>query len=186
MGDPFEAYRIDEKPLEPAFAKLSELISGLVKAEADVFVAEAALKKAQESRRLLSEKMIPDCMEEMGLKEFTTNSGTKVIVEKNIHASIGNRKAEAFTWLITHGHGGMIKHSVEIAFNREQTDQAKAVFAELLTKDSAGVRQNLKVEPATLTSWVKSQLEEGNDIPHDIFGIFEQKIAEVKSKVSSE
>ncbi len=179
--DKFADFRVDEKPTNEAFAKLDELVVDIVDAGAEVTKAEEELKEAQEKYRQLEQFTIPEYMDTLGLEEFTTTRGMRVVVETKIRASIGKNKGPAFAWLIENGHDGIIKRTVVVAFNREQAEEA----AELMKKlhpDFAGVKQDMKVEGATLTAFVKEQLKEGNDVPIDIFGIFEQRFAKITLK----
>lgn len=180
MADPFAQYRADERPSDEAFAKLNDLIRDLVLAEDKVAQAEEALKLAQERRRQLEEFDIPNYLEELGLASFTTTEGLEITVERKLRASIGSRKAQAYKWLLENGHGAIIKRTVEAAFNTEQSHEAQSLLAELQGRGLAGVRQELKVEPATLTAWVREQLEQGVDIPAELFGIYEQKRTRIK------
>lgn len=181
MTDPFAEFRVDNKPSAETFAKLNEMVRALVKAELDVAQAEEVLKEAQARKRQIEEFDIPEFLEELGLASFKTTDGVEIEVEEKLRASIGNRKAEAYKWLLENGHGAIIKRTVQVAFNVDQTEEAQELLAELSEReDFAGVRQELKVEPATLTAWAKEQLEQGVDIPEETFGIFKQKFAKIK------
>ncbi len=181
MGsDPFEGFRTEETPDDDAFARLAEMVSNLDEAEKEVLGAETVLKIAQERERQIREHDLPEYMTSLGLETFRTTDGLTVEVKTKIRASIGERKGEAFVWLITHGHGALIKRTVEVAFNGGQEKLAEDLCLQLSQQDNAGVRQNMKVEPATLTAWVGSQLENGNPIPMDLFGVFEQRYASIK------
>jgi len=178
--DPFADFRVENKPGEEAFAKLDTLIQQLIKAEEEVEKAEETLKKAQAAKRQLEEYDLPEFMVSLGLEEFTSTAGLKVEVVKKIRASIGDRKAKAFKWLTDNGHGGLIKRTVQVAFNTGQEEAAKKLLKELRERGvGVAVKQEMKVEAASLTAFVKAQLEAGSDIPQDTFGVFEQKFAKI-------
>ncbi len=180
MTDPFAEFRVDNKPSAETFAKLNEMVRALVKAELDVAQAEEVLKEAQARKRQIEEFDIPEFLEELGLASFKTTDGIEIEVEEKLRASIGNRKAEAYKWLLDNGHGAIIKRTVQVAFNTDQGEEAQDLLAKLEEGGYAGVRQDMKVEPATLTAWAKEQLEQGVDIPEETFGIFRQKFAKIK------
>ena len=180
--DPYAEFRADDTPKAEAFAKLDELVKKLTQAETDVAEAEAALKKAQERRKQLDEFDIPEHMDELGLKEFTNKLGIKIEAGSTVYASIGNRKAKAHAWLIKNKHGGLIKRNVTVAFNTAQAKDAKALFEELNEREglvTAGVKQEMKVEAASLTAFVRRQLKAGNEVPADIFGIYEKRSTKI-------
>jgi hypothetical protein len=149
--DPFAKYRTNERPDIEQFAHLNELVNQLDKAEQDVVEAETTLKEAQERQRRLEEFEIPDYMDTLGLEEFTLTSGLTIEVVRKIRASIGNRKVAAFKWLIDKGHGGLIKRTIMVAFNREQSEDAHKLLKTLQPK-FAGVKEEMKVEAASLTA----------------------------------
>lgn len=180
INDPYADFRADEAPKQEAFAKLDELLKQLTKAEIEVTEAELVLKKAQERRRQLDEFDIPSHMDTLGIKDFTNKAGAKIEIKSAIRASIGNRKAQAFAWLIENKHGGLIKRTVAVAFNVGQGPDATKLIAELREKNvGAGVKQEMKVEAATLTAWARKQLKDGKDVPADIFGIYEQRSTKI-------
>lgn len=178
--DPFAAFRADETPKEEAFAKLSQMLSDLAEAEKAVAEAEVALKKAQERRRQLDEFDIPSYMDTLDLKEFTNKSGVKMEIKSTVRASIGSRKVQAFAWLIKNGHSGLIKRTVMVAFNANEGEDAEKLLAELREKNlGAGAKQEMKVEAASLTAWVRRQLKAGSEVPPDIFGVYEQRTTKI-------
>ena len=182
VEDIFAGFRADEAPKAEAFAKLDELVKQLTQAEADVAEAQAALKQAQERVRQLDEFDIPEHMDSLGLKEFTNRAGIKIEAVSTIRASIGDRKAQAFAWLIKNKHGGLIKRNVVVAFNTTQAKDAQALLKELQERDAlnaAGVKGEMRVEAASLTAFVRKQLKAGKAVPHDIFGIFDHRSTKV-------
>lgn len=161
------------------FEQLHKHIAEMEHAEAEVVAAQEALKAAQEKHRELSEQRIPELMETLGLEEFTTKSGRRVKIKTKIRASIaGARKHEAIQWLEENGHGSLIKRTVMVAFDRTQQSDAKNLLTSLRGK-FAGVKEEIKVEPMTLTKFVNDILKEGKEIPCELFGVYHQRFTEV-------
>jgi len=180
VKDPFKDFRADDAPSEEAFKQLNDLLKQLMRADEEVAEAQAALKKAQEKQRQLDEFDIPAYMDSLGLSQFKNTAGVEIEVESKIRASIGNRKIEAFKWLLDNKHGGMIKRSVVVAFNVKQGKDAEKLLNELRKrKVGVAVKQELKVEPATLTSFVRRELEAGREIPREVFGVYEQRSTKI-------
>lgn len=177
-NDPFANFRTDDGPSDDGMAKLDDLLTQLTEAEQVVLDAEAALKKAQGARDTLAQVTIPEHMEDaLGLEEVKTKSGVKVKVTKTIRASMGKRKAEALAWLEKHGHGGLIKRTLSVAFDRDEQDAATALAQQL--GDEFDVKADMKVEASTLAAFVREQMEAGVDVPSDIFSVFEQRKVKV-------
>ncbi len=164
------SYPVDVSPDEAKgdLARLSKLADDLKAAQAEVARIESTLKAAQKRVQDLEEIQIPELMEGLGIESFRTSSGFEIEIAKNVHVSITNEnKPAAFRWLDEHGHGGMIKRSVVVAFNRDQEDDAKALQDDL-AKKFPGVRQDLNVHPSTLKAWATRRLEEGEELPESI------------------
>lgn len=148
--------------------RLTDLAVRLAAAEAEVNIFERQLKEAQRRVQDLAEGQIPELMDDLGLKDFTTTDGFHLVVKEHVHASITEEnKARAFKWFDEHGCGGMVKRSVEVAFNRDQEAEAERLREELEGR-FPGTRQNMNVHPSTLRAWVKSRLEEGEEVPDSI------------------
>lgn len=176
--DPFASFRTDDAPTDDGMARLDELLDQLERAESDVVQAEMVLKQVQRARDTLAEQTIPEFMSDnLGLEEVKTKDGLKVKIKKTIRASMGKRKSEGLAWLEKHGHGGLIKRTLSVAFDRDEQSNATALAQQL--QEEYDVKQEMKVEASTLAAFVREQLEAGVDVPSDIFGIFEQRKVQV-------
>ncbi|MCK5131684.1 MAG: hypothetical protein KAR40_05975 [Candidatus Sabulitectum sp.] len=180
MTDMFADFKKDEAPANADMAKLESLVDDLLDARRAVDDAEKALKAAKKVHQQLEEFDLPTHMVDvLGLGEVTTRKGIKVSIKKQIRASIGNRQAQAYPWLVENGYTNLIKRTVLVAFNPDQGEEAHELADDLADR-FAGVKEDMKVEAATLTAWVKKQMAAGVEIPQDIFGVFEQRKAVVK------
>lgn len=158
---------------------VQRLVGELRRADQQVEECEQALKDAQKWRRDLAERQMPELFEQLGVTELKMSDGLKVLVKEKIRASIPQKhREEAMAWLEEHGHAALIKRTLVAAFNRDQQESA-AQAMEVLTKMFRNVKQDRKVEPSTLRSWVKQQLEAGEELPLDLFGVFRQNEAQV-------
>lgn len=175
-------FRSEESTAEhhEAFEKLNALVKEKAEADAEVAKAEAALKQAQNRQRAVSEEALPELMDELGLTTFKTTSGLSVSVKEKVRVSVpAARREAAYDWLEQHGHSGLIKREVSVAFNRGQEDEADELIKQIRPKfpDCKTQRQ---VAPATMRSFVVNSLKDGDEIPFDLFGVYRQRIAEVK------
>ena len=111
-------------------------------------------------------------MHRAGIASIKLDDGTKVEVKPIYSAKIPiSRTEEAFTWLRDNGHGDLIKNNVMVTFQRKQDNEAKSLVAELRDKGH-NVKQAEKVEPMTLKAFVKEQIQEGKNVPSDVFGVY--------------
>lgn len=159
-------------------AQLAELADKQMKAEAAVEQAEVELRIKQKALRDINERLIPELMDEIGIEEFTTTSGLKITVKEAIRASITKeRRAEAMKWLREHGYSKLIKHTFTLA--PQSPDQAEAMREKL---EAFGLEygDSPTVHPSTLGAWVRKRLEEGEDIPLELFGVYRQRVSKVE------
>lgn len=164
-------------------AQLQDLAEQQAKAEAEVARIEADLNAARERLKDLSERRVPELMDEIGLGDFTTRTGLKITIEETIRASIPKpRSYEAFTWLINNNHAALIKRSVSVDFGKGEDEKAKELEA-YLSKQGYAPENNANVHSQTLSAWVREKLKMGEEIPLDLFGVFRQRVSKIK-KVS--
>jgi hypothetical protein len=184
MSDAYEGFR-QESTFDPEELKtLRKLALAQVKAEHEVAAAEEALKQAKIALADIAEKQLPELMDSIGLESFTTEEGFKIEVKRTIRASVpvANRP-KAYNWLEEHGHGGMIKRTLVVGFDRDQRVEA-AELRHQLEKKYDNVKEDQKVEPSTLRAFIAERLAEGEEIPLQLFGAFEQRKAKITTKRS--
>jgi hypothetical protein len=103
-----------------------------------------------------------------------------VSVKADVKTSITEaNKPAAFAWLREHHFDGIIKMAVSLSFGKGESAAAELAVK---TLHEAGYEptQAESVHPATLKSFVKERLEDGDNIPIDVFGIFEFKQSKIK------
>lgn len=162
---------------------LAQLIQDLWDAELAVDVTKEALDAAKQKVLELKRFAIPDMMTAMHMEEFS-NAGLKVKLKKDVFAGITvERTAAAHAWLEEHGHGGLIKRELAVAFAMQEGDKAAQLRAELDQKYPGNVKQEEWVEPQSLKAFVRKQLEAGvKDFPLELFGAQEFREAKVERK----
>jgi len=72
----------------------------------------------------------------------------------------------------------LIKRNISVAFSRDQEVIAHELEAQLGARFE-NVRTDRKVEPSTLRSWIGEQLEAGAEVPLELFGAWEQRVARI-------
>lgn len=169
-------------PDSAALSKLAAMIQQLYDAELEVLKLEANLKKAKKHNEFIAEKMIPDHMKTIGIKQITVEGSAGDItikVEEKISAKPNNdNKPRVFKWLIDNGHGHIIKRTLSMLFGVKEGKQA-AQIKELLMKKKLAVKEDLKVESQTLSALVRKLMEAGEDIPMKMFGVYDKRVAKI-------
>ena len=160
---------------------ISNLAKKAKEIAAEVADLEAVLKERKNSFKKLTEEAIPEALAQTGMTGFMMEDGSKIEVKPIYSASIpAARKAEAYEWLREHGMDDIIKNTVSVRFGRGE-DELCARLLELLGMQGYPAEQAEKVEPMTLKAWAKEQVERGNEIPMELFGVFIGQKATIKS-----
>lgn len=181
MTDEYAEFRPPAEENDHPLAEIAKLVEQMKQLQQAVVDAELSLKNAQQALADLQERIIPEKMESLGQTVLRLLDGTEVRVDKKIRVSLPKEKQiAAFKWLIENNHEGLIKRTISVAFSRDQQEAAKTLV-EKLRSDFENVKQDMKVEPATLTAFVREELEAGREVPLDVFSVFEQKSTKLKT-----
>ena len=171
-----------ESPEEGQLAELSKLADQQADAEREVARLGTELAKATDVLRSISEQELPTLMDKLGMEKFKTTSGLEIDIKETIRASIPKARAEeAYNWLDENGHAAIIKRMFAVSFGRDEEKWARKFAADLRRrKRELAVADIKKVESSTLRAFVKGQLEDGIDLPMELFGVFRQRVAKIK------
>ncbi|MEG0207008.1 gp33 family protein [Citrobacter sp.] len=180
----------------------------LLQDEIDKDTRELAIKT--EKLKKLTQKTVPDIMNELQIKSFKLLDGSELSVEDKVQASIpAHKKAEAFAWLEKYHFDGIIKTSVSVSFGKGEMEKAKEA-QKILAEKGVVAEIDRSIHPSTLSSFVKERLaaageaeqsqgepvvdindgfddEDGAEkeekipnLPQDIFSVFEFKQCKIK------
>lgn len=173
----------------PASAQLQELgllIEQLESAKQRAAEAEEKFKSLQQVVTALEQYVIPEQMLAMNCKRHETVSGLVVELKETLRCSVPEaNKERAMAWLVDHGHGAVIKDTVLVMFNAKEHESA-IELAKKLQEAKLPVKQEQRVESATLRSLLRKLLEQGEDVPMELFGAFQQTTAVVSTKKPKE
>ena len=148
--------------------------------EGKVAELEEQLRTAKAKLLELTDRDLPDMMAEVSITNFTLADGSKLEVKQTYGARIpvAHRDA-AFAWLKEKGHDDIIKNLVSVPFGRGE-DSLATDFINLAQKNGYAPDQKKEVHPQTLKAFVKEQLEKGQEVPMDLFGVFTGQRASIK------
>ena len=121
-------------------------------------------------------------MSEMGLSQLKLMDGSSVDVKPYYAANISLKNKEvAYNWLRSNGLGDIIKNEITVSFGRNEDNKA-AEYANLAKGQGYQPTQKLKVEPMTLKALVRERIENGKEMPTDIFNVFVGNRTTIKGK----
>ena len=151
---------------------LSSQVVKLKKLEDELAEVEAHVKELKKQIDMVGGEVIPTMMQEMNISTMKLADGSAVEVKPVYGASIPTaRKEEAFKWLRDNDLGDLIKNEVTVSFGRNEDNKA-ANYANLAQSRGYQPVQKLKVEPMTLKALVRERIENGLDMPSELFNVF--------------
>lgn len=182
MGTPLNIkdFSVNDEVDSDSIKKLVECCERAIKADEYILALEEKLKTAKERRQHIIEFDIPEIMDEIGMAEFKLSNGKKITIKDIIAASIPvSCKDDTFSWLEEHNYGDIIKTQLQIKFNREEHEKAKELARDLMG-EQYNVSVSSAVHPQTLKSFVKEQLEDGQELPKNLFNVYLSRQAVIK------
>ena len=161
---------------------LADQVQKLNTLDQELELMEKNLKQKKKDFEHLSGEVIPTMMAEMGLSHLKLMDGSSIDVKPNYSASItiANRDA-AFQWLRDNNLGDIIKNEISVSFGRNEDTKA-ADYANLASERGYQPTQKLKVEPMTLKALVRERLENGKEMPTELFNVFVGNKTTIKRK----
>ena len=160
--------------------ELTEALEQFKSIGAQVLATEIKLKELKSQEKYHSEFVIPEIMEKMGLSTLKLKDGSELAVKKVYSAKIkADKKAEAIQWLRDNGLGDIVKNNISVAFGQGEENKAMA-YATLAKESGYEPSQTEKVEPQTLRVTMEDWKNKGNEVPQDLFWVFEGNQTKVK------
>lgn len=142
---------------------------------------ELLLSDTQAAYRQVTERELPEAMDAVGCSLFKHDkSGLKIKVDNVVRAAIPVAlKEQAFDWLIQNKFEDLIKNEIKMKLDRGEYARAQEILK--VINDTFGItaETNVSVHASTLTAWAKEQLSQGTEIPSDLFGLFQARVAKV-------
>lgn len=164
-----------ELPKKPTVNTLRMLSERLLKLKEQTERSKVIYEKNKEALRLLQEEHLPAVMAELGLLSTKLQNGAELALSKNYFAKIpAGAEKDALAWLEAHGSAAIAKQTLNVT--HDHFEQAKKAC------ENAGVPYDvsLKINPQTLKAFVREQLEKGENLPFETFGVYVQNVARVK------
>lgn len=166
-------------PTDAALSTCGQLAKQLQEKKAQLEQLEAQAKDLSAEIRQLEEHTIPEAMDGFNLSEFKTADGYEITISPVLHAAITKaNEPAAFGWLRENGHEDLIKNKVEVALDRGQDSEAKAI-TEFLQGLHLTPTTKQSVHPQTLAAFCREQLAEGAVLPADLLGIHSGRVAKI-------
>ena len=92
--------------------------------------------------------------------------------DPDVQATMQTRLTDGLAFLVKTGNQGLIKDQFQINLKKGETNRAKGI-ENFLNKRSIPFVHDKTVHPQTLGAFVREQVKEGNDIPFELFAVYE-------------
>lgn len=167
-------------PNDSGLAAVANLAEKIIAQEQHVKSLEHELKGAKAKLLKMTDEDLPSAMQELNLSTFSLNDGSRIVIKPTYGARISKDNEEkAFEWLRSRNEGDLIKNTITCRFNKEQDNEASALFHDLQKRQLQPERK-AEIHSATLRSWAKGRIEEGKEIDMELFGVWVGQRAEIK------
>jgi len=171
---------MDNAPTDQGVSTLARLGQALVEAETAVLEAEHKLKQAQAIRKDIEERQIPDAMREAGVEELKLTGGVVIGIDEILGVTVKkDNKQRVLNWLEQEGHGGIIKRTLSVAFNKDQQEAADDLIKLLVEDHKMPTKEQREYASQTLKKIVKERREAGKDVP-EIIDVYSAEKAVIK------
>ena len=160
--------------------ELTEALEQFKSVSAQILATETKLKELKEQEKYISNHTIPDIMEKMNLSTLKLRDGSELSVKKVYSATIkADKKAEAIQWLRDNGLGDIVKNEITVNFGQGEENKAMA-YATLARGQGYEPSQKEAVHAMTLKVTMEDWKNKGNEVPQDLFWVFEGNQTKVK------
>lgn len=143
---------------------------------------EATLSELNKQYNYISQYIIPQMLDELGMKTLELKDGSYISVKEFISGSLPkeeDRFMTAIGWLKDNNLENILKTDVILQFGKGTDNEVKNLVAQL---EEYGYEPNTKygVHPQTLYSAIREIAKEGVVIPYELLGLFAGKKADIK------
>lgn len=159
---------------------ITQLAAQVVAGEKAVAAIEEKLKDAKARLKQVQEIDLPDAMEACNLINFTTTHGHGIEVTKTLYASIAQKsKDAAAAWLVDNELAALVQENVVASFDKGQHAEVLRLVNVLRAMGEYNVSTTTTVNTGSVKSAIKELLEEGVEVPLELFGAYFAKKAVV-------
>lgn len=153
--------------------KIAKLGQEFVAVNREIIERKKELEIIEKRFKDLSETELPDAMLSVNLAEFKLTTGYRIVIEPifSVRLPKGNVNA-ADEWLDNNGHGGMIKHVIQVELPKDLSNEAKYGLKRGLKELGFSYEELKTVHWATIQAWANEMKKEGELIPEEIFNVF--------------
>jgi len=188
MTDDFDFSVFEQIPVDKeAEASLENLVKNaeeMAELKGTIESIEGTLSELTKQYNYISQEVIPNMLDELGLKTFELKDGSKITVKDFMSGSLPKDEekfAQAIDWLKDNDLEGILKTDVSMKFGKGEDNFAKNAI-ELLKENGYEPDSKYGVHPQTLYSSLRELIKNDVSVPFEMLGIYAGKKADIKLK----
>jgi hypothetical protein len=166
-------------------AEIGDLCEEAIKLQTSIDNLEEAVKGYKVELNAILATKLPTAMMAANMSSFSTTDGTELMLKDILSGSLPKEdlvaREAAIKWLRANGARDLIKAKLEAVFNQGDN---KTVIATKAALKSLKVPFNIKedVHPQSLSAYARQRLQNGEEVPLALLGLYSGKIAQIKSE----
>jgi ABC-type transporter MlaC component len=126
-------------------SRITNLVALAKRLQAELKEQQAHADQTERDLKDVTDRQLPAVLDELGMSDATLADGTRVSIQRIVQAHISEaNQAAAYKWLADNGLGDLVKE-----------------------------RTTISVHPSSLKALVRERLELGQDVPSELFGVFQ-------------
>lgn len=188
MTDDFDYSVFEQIPVDKeADASLENLVKHaeeMAELKQTIDSIQGTIDELTKQYNYISQEIIPNMLDELGLKTFELKDGSKITVKDFLSGSLPKEEDkfnQAIDWLKDHELESILKTEVTLKFGKGEDNFAKNAIA-LLKENDYDPSSKYGVHPQTLYSSIRELQKDGIVIPFEMLGLYAGKKADIKLK----
>lgn len=176
----FEGFSSNED--EATLANLMTHAETMRELKAQIDDVQATLDSLNKHYNYIAQEIIPNMLDELGLKKFELKDGSQITVKDFMSGSLPKEENQfntAIQWLKDNDLENILKTDVTIKFGKGEENRSQNAIGML---EENGYEPDVKygVHPQTLYASIRELTKEGVVIPYEMLGLYAGKKADIK------
>ncbi len=143
-----------DSPATDVLKEISRAVNALLNVRKDIDQLEEQLKVIKKDEVQLSQEEVPNLLLERGLTSITLESGEKIEISEDLHASLSKdptKRKIVLKWLVKNGGAGMIKEELTV-------EEPEKSLLDYLVEEEIPFAKIFDVHHSSLRAFLKSKL----------------------------
>lgn len=176
----FEGFSSNED--EATLANLMTHAETMRELKAQIDDAQEMLDGLNKHYNYIAQEVIPNMLDELGMKTFELKDGSKITVKDFMSGSLPKEEDKfntAIEWLKDNDLENILKTDVTLKFGKGEENLSQNAIGML---EEQGYEPEIKygVHPQTLYASIRELTKEGVVIPYEMLGLYAGKKADIK------